>query len=181
MTDSSDIPAPQTPPTYTPDAITIYGIKLNSAGAPYGEVKASASTTAAGERTVMRMELWTEAAPKKPAQALGPADCSIVVAYGYSYEGHCYRFDKPRLLLLRGEADLPAVGCGFDAIQDGKTGQSVYRMWHVRADQPLMEVQTTLGTAQSLVLEANLPGKRAPNTYDNDMQMAHRGGRLTRD
>ena len=31
------------------------------------------------------------------------------------------------------------------------------------------------------LLDANLPGKRAPNTYDNDMQMAHRGGRLTRD
>ena len=38
-----------------------------------------------------------------------------------------------------------------------------------------------VSTVQSLVLDANLPGKRAPNTYDNDMQMAHRGGRLTRD
>lgn len=174
----SDIPAPQTPPTYTPDAVTIYGVKLNAAPFAYGEVKASASTTPLAERMTMRMELWTEAAPKKPAQKLGSGDCSIVVAYGYSYEGHCYRFDKPRLLLFRDADAQPAVGCGFDAVGAGATP---YLMWQVRTDQPLLEVQTTLATVQSVVLDANLPGKRAPNTYDNDMQMAHRGGRLTRD
>jgi hypothetical protein len=180
MSDCNDIPAPQAPPTYAPDDVVIYGVKLNSPAFPFGEVKASASQTPAGERTVMRLQLWSEPAPGADARVLESDECSIVVAYGYSYEGHCYRFDRPRLFLVKVQTDSEAVGCGFDAVA-GPSGTTPYRMWRVRSDQPLLEVQTTLDTVQAIVLDANLPGKRAPNTYANDMQMAHRGGRLTRD
>ena len=54
-------------------------------------------------------------------------------------------------------------------------------MWRIRAATELLELATTYDTAQALILDANLPGRRAPNTYSVTMQMAHRGGRLTRE
>ncbi len=43
----------------------------------------------------------------------------------------------------------------------------------------MLELTASIGSAETLLLEANLPGKRSPNTYGSKMQLAHRGGRLT--
>jgi hypothetical protein len=53
-------------------------------------------------------------------------------------------------------------------------------MWRVKSQSALVELSAMIDTPQKLILDAQLPGKRAPNTYNNDMQLAHRGGRLTR-
>jgi hypothetical protein len=98
---------------------------------------------------------------------------AFVAAYGYAFEGHCYRFDKPKIFIVpySGQAPL-AVGCGFKE-------ELGYRMWRLRALDQALELTATYDTLQKLALEASLPGRRAPNTYEANMQLAHRGGRLT--
>lgn len=101
-----------------------------------------------------------------------PNQIAIVAAYGYAFEGHCYRFDRPKLFAFdRFEEIEPAEGCGFG---DG------YIMWNISSKQILLELSTRTDEAQVLVLDANLPGNRAPNTYGNSFQLAHRSGRLNR-
>jgi hypothetical protein len=51
-------------------------------------------------------------------------------------------------------------------------------MWRIRAASELLELTTSFDTAQTLVLDANLPGRRSPTTYSVTAQVAHRGGRL---
>jgi hypothetical protein len=97
---------------------------------------------------------------------------AVVVAYGYAFEGHCYRLDKPKLIVFSpNTADSPASGCGFD---------EHYSMWTITTKTELLELSTTVDQAEEIVLAANLPGRRSPNTYGNDMLLAHRGGRLNR-
>jgi hypothetical protein len=153
MTNES-IPAAPNPYDYRPDIITLYGIKLNqgfSASLPFGEN-------------------YLTLGVDHDASTLGPDKISIAAIYGYSFEGHCYRLDKPKLLIIE-QDDYDAQGCGFSA---------PYRMWSVTSKAMIMEVALDFDTAEKLVLEANLPGKRSPNTYGNDMALGHRGGKLNR-
>jgi hypothetical protein len=64
-----------------------------------------------------------------------------------------------------------ANGCGF---------AKPYYMWRIRARANVMEVEISHDTAEVLILNANVPGNKSPNTYRNDMQLAHRGGKLNR-
>jgi len=101
----------------------------------------------------------------------------IVAAYGYAFEGHCYRFDRPRILVFKREsAAASARGCGFNVPGNPP---SEYRMWRVSAGSNVMEMAAQNDTFRKVVLEANLPGRRPPNTYASEMMLAHRGGRLT--
>jgi hypothetical protein len=105
----------------------------------------------------------------------------IAAIYGYAYEGHCYRLDRPKIVVFGAPGGIEsqnAIGCGFDAGDRGQVG-SRYRMWRLRASQELIQLEMTVGTLQTVVLDANLPGRRSPTTYAANMQLAHRGGRLT--
>ena len=85
---------------------------------------------------------------------------------------NCYRLDKPRVLAFEHPGPgTAAIGCGFD----GKG----YKMWRVKSFRRVIELNTFVDTFEKVLLESNLPGRRAPNTYRSDMQLAHRGGRLT--
>jgi hypothetical protein len=153
---SEDIPAPPNPYEYYPDQLTLYGIKLNQAMAaalPFGD-----------------KALNLQVHRKSGNTPIGPGDISIAAIYGYSFEGHCYRLDSPRIFIFD-QGDSEAKGCGFEA---------PYRMWNIRSKTMLMEVSLDFDFAETLILEANLPGNRAPNTYGNSMAMAHRNGRLSR-
>ncbi|HET9069394.1 MAG TPA: hypothetical protein VFN28_12175 [Amaricoccus sp.] len=164
MTDNcGDVPAPARTGVYFPDEIILYGVKLN-------RLEDHASFFA-GSDYELRVQLF-DAGPMTSAQY------SLALAYGYAFEGHCYRFDKARAFIVTDFADEDPVGCGFDL---EPTAPPVYRMWRIRAETYLLEVATTYDKAQALVLDANLPGKRSPNTYSINLQMAHRGGRLTRE
>lgn len=70
------------------------------------------------------------------------------------------------------------LGCGFDP-PGGGTPVGWYRVWRLKANSRAIELNASIGDLQNLILDANLPGRRAPNTYRNDMQLAYRGGRLT--
>lgn len=112
----------------------------------------------------------------------GPTDFVVLAAYGYAFEGHCYRFDKPRLIGFATHGDKERVkgplGCGFDLPAPGNP-EAWYQGWRLRSGQRVIEMGMTVGLVQDVILDANRPGRRPPNTYAGEMQLAHRGGRLT--
>jgi hypothetical protein len=102
---------------------------------------------------------------------------TFAAVYGYAYEGSCYRLDKPKILVFKSrDGAKPAKGCGYEG------ADLQYSMWRVRASDMLVEMTVNSDTFQKLILEQNLPGRRAPNTYAATMiqggGVAHRGGRL---
>ena len=98
---------------------------------------------------------------------------SAGVIFGYAYEGHCYDFPKPKIMLIRAAPqEIPADDCGFDAKEE-------YRVWVVDKLDHCTEIELSQGFVEQIVLEANLPGKRSPRSYSATMQLAHRSGRLT--
>ncbi|ANP90387.1 hypothetical protein [Rhizobium leguminosarum] len=159
MTDDS-VPAPATE-RYQADALILYGVKLNDrkdyARFDFGD----------GHLSDLRMQLFRDQIGSKSGEY------SIVLAYGYAFEGHCYRFDSTRVFLITADVPRNAVGCGFDDLG--------YKMWSIRASDALLEILISYGDAKTLILDANLPGKRSPNSYAITLRMAHRDGRLTRD
>lgn len=119
---------------------------------------------------------------RKRTREDGPTDFIVLAAYGYAFEGHCYRFDKPRLVGFsthgnREKVDGP-LGCGFDVPVPGNQDQW-YQGWRLRSNQRIIEMGMSVGRVEDIILDANRPGRRPPNTYASDMQLAHRNGRLT--
>jgi hypothetical protein len=173
-----DVPAPAQE-HYVADEIIFYGVRL------YKTAEESGTKAHKGFARIVvsdKYELRMSIADSKSGDVAPSTQYSIAAVYGYAYDGHCYRFDKPRIFAfeprkimdeqgkLIEDPEAPAVGCGFD---------KTYSMWRLTKSAPLIELSATADTAAELVLEANLPGKRAPNTYRSAMQLAHRGGRLT--
>ncbi|MDR6953258.1 hypothetical protein J2X65_002619 [Ancylobacter sp. 3268] len=167
---SDTTPAPPEPPVYRPDEILLYGVKLN-AGYNFADIPFDLGGGPERPGIVLRLQAHkAEDAPD--ARPLGDERVSFVVAYGYAFEGSCYRFDRPRLLLLApAVAGRKAEGCGFD---------ESYQMWRITSKTMLLDASIATGLAEELILAANLPGNRLPNTYGNHMELAHRSGRLNR-
>jgi hypothetical protein len=169
MSSSTDVPAPGNFWEFAADEIILYGVKLNSI-----ENENFALLPLSPE-----LRLILSAGDIKTDKDLPPEEVAIAAIYGYAYEGHCYRFDKTRLFVFtsddyrggEGGLGIPAVGCGFDTVLG-------YTMWRIRSLDTVIELNPNFGTVEKLVLEANSPGRRAPNTYNSTMQMAHRSGRL---
>ncbi|MCA1370462.1 hypothetical protein I6F15_24220 [Bradyrhizobium sp. BRP14] len=153
-------PAPPNPRSYRPDQITLYGVRLNvENNAAYLPLDGN------------RLKLAV--VPFGSDVAVDPQETEIAVIYGYAYEGFCYRFDKPKLFVFfPNTTKAPAKGCGYE--------NSGYFMWQITKKTQMMELSTSADLAEELVLNANLPGNRSPNTYGNSMALAHRSGRLTR-
>jgi hypothetical protein len=100
----------------------------------------------------------------------------MALVYGYSVDGHCYRVDRPRLLLFTDVAEAPALGCGFG---DGEpSGGSGYHMWRVRRSTEVYELGGLTGRIDDLLLQSNSPGRRSPASYSVHAQLAHRTSRL---
>lgn len=176
MTYGPDVPAPGSTKSFAPDEIILYGVKLNSAD-DFARLNLTepVSFNQQSDPVFLHLALHDKNSGKDPI----PKDKVVIAAiYGYAFEGHCFRLDKFRIYAFAYSGpDLPAVGCGFD--ETGSIASNSYRMWRLKMRSSLMELTATLDTAETLLLEANLPGKRAPNTYDSRMQLSHRGGRLT--
>ena len=156
MTDDT-IPAPSGP-VYTPDEVILYGIELTNAKGDAAKLDAGL-----GKGTELQLKLASTAG----------VSGSIVLAYGYAFEGHCYRSDSTRMFVV---AEAPpaedAKGCGFEA---------PYKMWRITAVTQLVEISTASGDARALILDAQLPGKRSPASYAITLKIAHRNGRLSND
>jgi len=156
MTDYT-VPAPSGP-VYTADEIILYGVELNPKGTP------ARLDVGLGKATELQIDL------NSTAGVTG----SIVLAYGYAFEGHCYRLDSTRLfLVVTGPPPVAAKGCGFD--------NTDYKMWRITATTQILEISTSFSDARTLILDAQLPGKRSPSSYAITLKMAHRNGRLSND
>jgi hypothetical protein len=171
MTSDCCLPAPPTAGAYAPDEIFIYGTRLNRTDAG-GAIQVPHPSPA--EKLTVRFQLFRQTGVD---DKLYDDKHVFALSLGYAFEGHCYRFDRPRILLIIGDFfENEARGCGFDAMPSSAAG---YRMWRVRSKTMILELNVNADFADAIVLESNLPGRRAPNTYEGQMQMAHRGGRLT--
>lgn len=167
---ADDIPAAPNPKDFRADEIVLYGIRLNEEH-NYAELPIDEGMLVKKSTVALRLSVVRSGADDDE-KAINKDLVSVAVVYGYAFEGHCYRLDKPRLLILA-PADPPAVavGCGF---------AEPYMMWRITSKTTLLDLASSVGQAEDLILGANLPGNRSPNTYGNDMQLAHRGGRLNR-
>lgn len=169
MTDSS-IPAPESYGLRHADSLIIYGVKLNK------NEDYSSTSVGGGNRYVLRSQLFEFVPGTKGYSAKTRKEYSVALVYAYAYDGHCYRCDSLRTFIVIGPQDESAVGCGFDAPPGV---DNPYRMWRIRAATELLEIVTNYGDAKSLILDANLPGKRSPTSYAITISMGHRSGRLT--
>ncbi|ANM07255.1 hypothetical protein AMC78_PC00114 (plasmid) [Rhizobium phaseoli] len=156
MTDES-VPAPSGP-RYIADEIILYGVELNDAN---GVAHLNVGMVGQAE---LQISL---------ASTVGIIG-STVLAYGYAFEGHCYRLDSNRIFVVTGPIAKPAVGCGFEAAMG-------YKMWRLTAGSQILEISTSFADARALILDAQLPGKRSPSSYAITLRMAHRNGRLSND
>jgi hypothetical protein len=99
--------------------------------------------------------------------------CGIIVAY--SFEGRTYDLVKPKIMII---PTLPLPKIPDDDSGFAAKGGS-YAVWLVDKLDDCVEFEISQGSIEQIVLEANLPGKRAPNMYAGRMMMGHRNGRLT--
>jgi hypothetical protein len=158
---SEDVPYAPDPKRYWPDQITLYGVTLNLAPTNMANLPF--------EGHFLRLAV-VQIGSDIPVE---PRTMPIAAIYGYAFEGQCYRFDKPKLLVFRpGVPEVDAKGCGFEGLG--------YKMWQITKKTPIVELATSTDLAEEIVLNSNLPGNRNPNTYGNNMMLAHRGGRLNR-
>ena len=173
---SSDVPDPPAGEYYS-DEIILYGVRLDLS-----------------DRVKVQLPFWETrlilSITKKGEDGDVSAGLPVVVAYGYAFEGACYRFDRPRVLIVKGTSSAdgePARGCGFGGFGSTTTAgeppvtttEGGYRMWRIRKADSVVDMTIAMGSAEDLVLEPNLPGNRAPNTYGNAMAVGHRGKKLT--
>jgi hypothetical protein len=100
--------------------------------------------------------------------------CGIIV--GYAYEGHTYDLPRPKIMIIPTlpEAKMPKDDSGYDVKESED-----YAVWIVDKLDECVEFEMNQGFVEQLVLDANMPGKRAPNMYAGRMQLAHRSGRLS--
>jgi hypothetical protein len=159
---SDNVPAPATTLRYKPNEIIIYGLKLNRPEM-FGDIEISDTNN---ELLSLRLHVY------RNDTALGPDKVAIALVYGYAFEGHCYRLDRAKMMIFKYDgAERAAEGCGFE---------DKYKMWRISSKTQLLELDTRVDMAETLILQANLPGKRSPNTYNSEAMLAHRSGRLTR-
>ncbi len=174
---SCDIPAPADPLNYAPNEIILYGLRLNFDNAT------SLASILIGERPFPPQSFRLQLGVTRNGALMPPQDVVVASTIAYAFEGHCYRFDRPKVMVFTYDLpDAPAQGCGFELPDPvpNPLPPNTYRMWRIRTKTQILELDTRADLAETIVLEANLPGKRSLNTYSLDMQLAHRGGRLTK-
>jgi hypothetical protein len=128
----------------------------------------SIETKKLGNVAVSASISWQQA---KKSQAI--ISCGIIV--GYAFEGHTYDLPKPKIMIIPTlpEADIPKDDSGFDQ------KSPLYSVWLVDKLDECIEFEIGQGFVEQIVLDANLPGKRAPNMYAGRMMMGHRSGKLS--
>lgn len=98
---------------------------------------------------------------------------AIAVVYAYAYEGHTYRLDAPRIMVVNGPGEA-YDGSGDDTEKTGK----LY-LWRMSKHAHTISIEVANGSLQTLILDSNQPGNRSVTSYASHMQLAHRGGRLS--
>jgi hypothetical protein len=163
MSDNTTVPSPspQANAPLSPSEVIFYGVKMG------GDILVD---------SLLAVMVIPHFPKSKPVE--GNPDYQIVAAYGYSYEGHCYRFDQVRVLVFTSKdctEKAAQIGAGENAC--GFAPQ--YQRWRIPSDATVLDFSTQVGTCEKVVLDANRPGRRPPNTYRSEMLLAHRGGKFS--
>jgi hypothetical protein len=105
----------------------------------------------------------------------GTAETSWGIIVAYSYEGRTYDLPKPKIMIIPATPlqPIPKDDSGFDA------KGSHYAVWLVDKVDDCVEFEISQGRIEQIILEANLPGQRAPDMHARRMMMGHRSGRLS--
>lgn len=100
---------------------------------------------------------------------------AVALIYAYGYEGHTYRLARPRIIVVKGEAQeyLPT------SQEPSSSLTGPLRIWRMSKHDETISIEVESGELKTLVLDANQPGNRAVNSYSAHMQMSHRGGKLS--
>ncbi|MEP3275035.1 MAG: hypothetical protein ABJN26_20915 [Stappiaceae bacterium] len=94
---------------------------------------------------------------------------NLALIKAYLFEGHLYKLPRPKIMSVSNEVE--------NLDPNSKKPQLSY--WRMNKLERALEVSIEDGVVDQLVLEANLPGKRANGSYAANMQLGHRSGRLT--
>lgn len=149
-------------PTHNPGAITLYGAPLVVQAGNNYNIAVNLEPVVGLLLEVRTMNWgWT-----------------LALIYGYSFEGQCYQLERPKIMLVPDNGTL-AIGCGYHDFPQNAPRAQTYQMWYVEKFAPTVEVDVNVGRFEQLVLEANLPGRRNPNTYSSNMMLSHRSGRFS--
>jgi hypothetical protein len=102
----------------------------------------------------------------------GSDQFSIGLIKSYIYENQNYDLPRPKLMVL------PDDGTPVEQSGDDNDPWKDLRFWRVKKLDQTTEISIESGVFEELVLSANLPGRRSPNSYSANMQLGHRSGKL---
>lgn len=102
----------------------------------------------------------------------GSDQFSIGLIKSYIYENQHYDLPRPKLMVL------PDDGTPVEQSDDDADDWKKQRFWRVKKLDQTTEISIESGLFEELVLSANLPGRRSPNSYSANMQLGHRSGKL---
>lgn len=118
----------------------------------------------------------------------------FAVIYAYVYDGHVYTLDSPKIMAVPWGADKyadvdPGLLPGFGVIEsEGSSGAKSksskddkprgLKIWPITKHHQVVEISISVGPAEALILESNLPGNRTANSYRSTMQIATSHSRL---
>lgn len=95
---------------------------------------------------------------------------SIGIIYGYSYEGHCYKLAKPRIMYI--PAHPQQIAGGDSCCDCGYSPDLGYVVWTVDKLDHVVALDVRSDDVKSVVLEENMPGTRSPQAYAQVMVLA---------
>ncbi|QFT28894.1 hypothetical protein K1718_00690 [Roseibium porphyridii] len=155
---SDQLPTILSIPPYDPAEIILIGSNIAGSGSKtVAEVKIESGGSPDSRLTIQLMDTG--------------ADQQIALIRAYVYEGNYYELPKPKIMVVTGDAtDIPG-----DYVPKNRKLQ----FWRMNKLNRTTEISVEDGLLETLVLEANMPGRRSPNSYAANMQMAHKSGRLT--
>ncbi|WP_029065909.1 hypothetical protein [Labrenzia sp. DG1229] len=160
MTDQNSndqFPTIQPDKFYDPSEIVLVGMNISGINSPRA---ADVKIDTEGSNSFSRISL----------QLMSTPNCEIALIKAYIYEGKQYDLPKPKIMVVSGEGqELPG-----NYVPNSRP----LKFWRMNKLARTAEVSVEEGLLETLILEANLPGRRSPNSYAANMQMAHRSGRL---
>ncbi|WP_424926908.1 hypothetical protein [Amaricoccus tamworthensis] len=108
----------------------------------------------------------------------GAGEPNVAVVYAYAYEGHTYRLPKPRIVIVEGDGEAYINSTASNAVGEADGTAKLY-LWRMSKHTKTVAIEIETGTVESLILDANTPGNQSTKSYASNMQLSHRGGRLS--
>lgn len=160
MTDQNandQFPTIQPDKYYDPSEIILVGMNISGIGTP-NAADVKIDTEGSNHYSRIALQLWHT------------PNCELALINAYIYEGRKYELPKPKIMVVSGKGEeLPG-----NYVPNNRP----LKFWRMSKLARTAEVTVEEGLLETLILEANLPGRRSPNSYAANMQMAHRSGRL---